>query len=160
MPSRVSDMALRTMLARDHTGVGNPAFSSVLDAARWMAALCVVTAHASSRILVPFQELGDAPLLAHAFYAVNGFGHTAVVVFFVLSGYLVGGKGVVAAAQGRFDTRSYLAARVARLHAVLLPALLLTWGADAASNALSGPPDFRRRRPTTIWMLGRPASTS
>lgn len=129
-------------LAQDRTGLANIGFSSVLDGIRWVAALSVVATHASGRILVPFSELQDASLFATTFYAMTSFGHTAVVVFFVLSGYLVGGKGIVAVARGSFNPRDYLAARTARLYAVLLPALVLTAAADGLSRAIANEGGF------------------
>jgi peptidoglycan/LPS O-acetylase OafA/YrhL len=62
------------------------------------------------------------------FYFLTGLGHQAVVVFFVLSGYLVGGA--VMSAKRRFEWRSYAQARLSRLWTVLLPSLALTFMVD------------------------------
>jgi peptidoglycan/LPS O-acetylase OafA/YrhL len=62
------------------------------------------------------------------FYLLTGLGHQAVVVFFVLSGYLVGGA--VMSAQKRFRWRSYAQARLSRLWTVLLPTLVMTFMID------------------------------
>lgn len=129
-------------ISKDHTHLDNPGFSSLLDAMRWIAALCVVTTHASWRILLPLHEVQDSSLFTTLFYVLSSFGHQAVIIFFVLSGYLVGGKGVVAVARTQFDARNYLSARTARLYAVLLPALILTAISDWLSIRISGGTGF------------------
>ena len=60
------------------------------------------------------------------FYSLTGYGHEAVIVFFVLSGYLVGGKVVEQVIDARFDLLKYVIARVSRLYIVYVPAILLT----------------------------------
>lgn len=52
------------------------------------------------------------------------------MVFFVLSGYFVGGSVLSGLTKGSFSWRGYGTARLARLWTVLLPALLLTLGID------------------------------
>jgi peptidoglycan/LPS O-acetylase OafA/YrhL len=60
------------------------------------------------------------------FYFVTGLGHQAVVVFFVLSGYLVGGSVLKELMEtGRIHLGQYSVSRIVRIHSVLLPALLL-----------------------------------
>jgi peptidoglycan/LPS O-acetylase OafA/YrhL len=129
-------------ISKDHTHIDDPGFSSLLDAMRWIAALCVVTTHASWRTLLPLGEVQDGSLFSTLFYAMTSFGHQAVIIFFVLSGYLVGGKGAIAVARARFDVRDYLSARAARLYAVLLPAIALTALSDWLSNEISGGTGF------------------
>lgn len=129
-------------ISADHTHLDDPGFSSLLDAMRWIAALCVVTTHVSWRILLPLQEAQDSSLFTTLFYGLSSFGHQAVIIFFVLSGYLVGGKGATAVARAQFDVKSYFSARTARLYAVLLPALILTAIADWLSIQISGGTGF------------------
>jgi peptidoglycan/LPS O-acetylase OafA/YrhL len=52
--------------------------------------------------------------------------HQAVIVFFVLSGYFVGGSVLRSVKSARFEWRVYLGKRMSRLWLVLIPALLLT----------------------------------
>ena len=59
-------------------------------------------------------------------YRLSNYGHSAVMIFFVLSGYLVGGSVLRATAAGRWSWRDYLLARGVRLYVVLVPALVLT----------------------------------
>jgi peptidoglycan/LPS O-acetylase OafA/YrhL len=90
-----------------------------------VAAWLVVAEHARSLIFVDYGELQSPGLWAKGFYFLTGFGHEAVMVFFVISGYLVGGKVWSLSREGRFGWRRYLADRASRLYAVLLVALLL-----------------------------------
>lgn len=103
----------------------SPAQSDFLNWSRWMAAWLVVAEHARSLIFVDYGDLKSPGVLAKGFYFLTGFGHEAVIVFFVISGYLVGGKVWSLYREGRFGWRRYLADRASRLYAVLLVALLL-----------------------------------
>ncbi len=60
------------------------------------------------------------------FYLVTGLGHQAVMIFFVLSGFLVGGSVITALQTGKWSWKGYLLRRMSRLWVVLIPALLLT----------------------------------
>jgi peptidoglycan/LPS O-acetylase OafA/YrhL len=55
----------------------------------------------------------------------NSIGHEAVVVFFVLSGLLVGGSVIKLVRSKRWSWKGYLLKRMTRLWVVLIPALLL-----------------------------------
>lgn len=80
-----------------------------------------------------FTDFGtqDHPgLLERLFYFFTGFGHSAVMIFFVMSGFLVGGKVLDRLAQGRFDWQKYGVDRISRLYAVYVLALLLGGGLD------------------------------
>jgi peptidoglycan/LPS O-acetylase OafA/YrhL len=103
----------------------SPAQSDFLNWSRWVAAWLVVAEHARSLVFVDYGELQSPGLWAKGFYFLTGFGHEAVMVFFVISGYLVGGKVWSLYREGRFGWRRYLADRASRLYAVLLVALLL-----------------------------------
>jgi peptidoglycan/LPS O-acetylase OafA/YrhL len=63
----------------------------------------------------------------YAYSAIAGFNHSAVIVFFVLSGFLVGGSFYGEVAHDRENIKVYLIKRLVRLWIVLLPALALTW---------------------------------
>jgi peptidoglycan/LPS O-acetylase OafA/YrhL len=64
------------------------------------------------------------------FFLLTSYGHQAVVVFFVLSGFLVGGSVVDEMRNGRFTWRVYLAKRIARLYPVFLLGLFVGLGMD------------------------------
>jgi peptidoglycan/LPS O-acetylase OafA/YrhL len=96
-----------------------------LDALRGFAAFSVLLSHWRDAFFVDYPKLGHHnPLLASA-YLVTGLGRQWVIVFFVLSGYLVGGSVLRSVGAERWSWRSYITARLTRLYVVLLPALLL-----------------------------------
>src|SRR5262249_22080521 len=71
---------------------------------------------------------------ARIYEATTRLAHSAVVVFFVLSGYVIAWSTL---SRGR-DARRYASARLARLYSVVIPALVLTgvlyfWGSSVAS---------------------------
>jgi peptidoglycan/LPS O-acetylase OafA/YrhL len=103
-----------------------PALSRALDVMRGIAALAVVVQHARTYLFADLRLLPPQPLAVRAVYFLTGFGHAAVMVFFVLSGFLVGGSALAAIEDGRFTWRRYLLQRGTRLWIVLLPALALT----------------------------------
>lgn len=61
---------------------------------RLIAAFVAVIGHARADSFPPYGELSEAQktIASQQFYAVTRFGHEAVIVFFMLSGSLVGGK--------------------------------------------------------------------
>ena len=82
--------------------------------------------HLRAFLFVPFAQLKAPGILAKGFYLVTGLGHQAVMIFFVLSGFLVGGSVITALQRGKWSWRGYLLRRMSRLWVVLIPALLLT----------------------------------
>ncbi len=112
-----------------------------LDLARGLCAIAVCAGHLRSAILVDHSSLSSSSLMQKAFYLATGFGHQAVMVFFVLSGLFVGGA--VLRSRDNFDWKKYSIARLSRLWVVLIPALLITalidfWIANHAPQVLSG----------------------
>jgi len=107
-----------------------------LDWLRGIAALLVLLTHVRLGFFVSWPEVEPASqtILNHGLFFLTRLGHQAVVIFFVLSGYLVGGQAVTQARARRFSLHHYLAARVARLYTVLIPALLLTATVDTLGN--------------------------
>ncbi len=97
-----------------------------LDLIRGCSALLVCLGHLRNAILVDYSELVHSNIAIKAFYALTSFGHQAVMVFFVLSGYFVGGA--VLRTGAKFSWGSYLASRLTRLWVVLIPCLFITWG--------------------------------
>jgi peptidoglycan/LPS O-acetylase OafA/YrhL len=91
----------------------SPAESAWLDALRALAALWVMAAH-----LRLYEITG-----ASAPDWVPGRGHDAVILFFVLSGFLIAHAGAQRFDQG---LRRYTADRAARILSVAVPALLLS----------------------------------
>lgn len=111
-----------------------------LDGLRALAALAVVAGHIRSFWFVDWEHLTLRTSTDYAFYFLTGLGHQAVIVFFVLSGYFVGGSVLGQILGSRWSTTQYVLRRLVRLEVVLLPALLLTlfwdhWGVAAAHGA-------------------------
>ena len=77
-------------------------------------------------MFIPFAQIKSPNVLERGFYFVTGLGHQAVMIFFVLSGFLVGGSVISAHQKGKWSWTGYALRRLTRLWMVLIPALLLT----------------------------------
>jgi peptidoglycan/LPS O-acetylase OafA/YrhL len=100
----------------------------LLDAVRWVSAAAVAIGHAMGLMLS--RQAGDP----HQFLLLNYLSDLrapAVMMFFVISGYLVGGS--VLLKGERFRWRPYVIGRFTRIYIVLVPALLLLVGLDGAA---------------------------
>lgn len=112
-----------------------------LDLIRGCSALAVCLGHLRNAMLLDYPGLENPGIAMKALYAFTSFGHQAVMVFFVLSGYFVGGA--VLRSGAKFSWGSYLVSRLTRLWVVLIPCLMITWGVGLilghyAPGALSG----------------------
>lgn len=114
------------------------AFSLLLDVCRAAAALAVVLGHARGTFLVDFPALAMPTSIDRGVYFL-AFGHQAVMVFFVLSGWLVGGSALVQQWLGTFSARAYALHRISRMWLVLVPSMLLGLCAHAVHLALDAP---------------------
>lgn len=108
-----------------------------LDLVRGMAALMVCAGHIRNFLFVDFGEVINPNIFDKLFYFATGFGHQAVIIFFVLSGYFVGGSVWSQLAQNKFSWVEYSLLRLSRLWVVLLPALVATWCFDSLGMFLS-----------------------
>ncbi len=108
-----------------------------LDLLRGGAALLVCTGHLRAFLFVNLSSIASPTVVEYGFYAVTALGHQAVIAFFALSGYLVGGGACKAILDGRFVWRDYILRRLTRLWVVIIPALFLTLLLDALGLALS-----------------------
>lgn len=98
-----------------------PAYSVHMDAIRALAAFLVLAGHARMLFFGDHQlHAGDAT----GGMKTLGLGGQAVIVFFVLSGFLVGNSAWRAVRNGRWSWRKYLFQRMTRLWIVLIPALI------------------------------------
>lgn len=95
-----------------------------LDAIRAACAIAVCAGHLRAATLVDHASLDTPSALSKLFYLSTGLGHQAVIVFFVLSGFFVGGAALRRA--DAFDPTRYAIARLTRLWIVLIPALAAT----------------------------------
>jgi peptidoglycan/LPS O-acetylase OafA/YrhL len=111
-----------------------------LDAARGLAALAVALNHLRNFLFVDYSQVPSPSLWDRFFYFATGIGRESVMVFFVLSGFLIGGSVLKSLEEGKWSWRIYFSNRLSRLWAVLIPALLLgllwdTWGASLTGGA-------------------------
>lgn len=105
-------------------------FSIYLDLMRFVAALLVVVYHSNVRLIVADQ----LPFSSH--------GHAAVIVFFVLSGYVISHM----AATREAAPVDYWASRLSRFYSLTIPAVLLCPLLDSWGEALA--PQFYGERTT------------
>ena len=98
------------------------------DALRAVAAVLVMASHVRDVFLTAYQPGFGA--IAWIFYVLTSFGHPAVIVFFVLSGFWITKVVVERQGAGTWSWGGYLLDRVTRLWVVLLPALCLGAAAD------------------------------
>lgn len=99
-----------------------------LDLLRFLAALTVVIVHMRGAAFVEYGALAETdktPIVTIA-YAITRVAHEAVLFFFVLSGFLVGGRAFSRIAQGTFRPTDYAIDRFVRIMLPLIPALGLT----------------------------------
>ena len=99
--------------------------SVLLDLIRGLAAIAVCLGHWRNVFFVDYPEIGSDRLVFAIPYVMTSGGHQAVVIFFVLSGFLVGGSVVRALRKGTWSWKQYLTHRLVRLWLVLIPALAL-----------------------------------
>lgn len=109
-----------------------------LDAIRGFAAFSVLLMHWRNAFFLDYHDLPHQNAVFKLAYFISGLGHQWVIVFFVMSGYLVGGSVVRSRRQNRWSWRSYLLTRLTRLYIVLIPALVLGGLADWAGMHLPG----------------------
>jgi peptidoglycan/LPS O-acetylase OafA/YrhL len=109
-----------------------------LDALRGFAAFSVLLNHLRDALFVDYDAIARHNPLMSAAYLVSGLGRQWVIVFFVLSGYLVGGSVLRSVGSGSWSWRAYLLARLSRLYVVLLPALLLGGALDWLGMHMAG----------------------
>ncbi len=99
--------------------------SVLLDSLRGAAALMVCLAHWSYLFFIDYPQVTAHRRLLYFPYIVCSAGHQAVVIFFVMSGYLVGGHVLRALRTSRWSWHNYLIQRGTRLWVVLVPALIM-----------------------------------
>lgn len=109
--------------------------SQFLDAARWMSAFAVVVSHACGLMLVSASQAAQRTIALRLFFSLENSGHVAVMIFFVVSGFLVGGQELVRILDGKhFDMSRYSIQRFSRIYVVLIPALFATVILDYAGQ--------------------------
>jgi peptidoglycan/LPS O-acetylase OafA/YrhL len=99
-----------------------------LDLMRGIAALLVFLGHVRASCFVEFGALppDQKGLLTKLLFGITRTGHEAVMVFFVLSGFLVGGQIIKSVRHGDFDIAAYTLERCTRIFLPLIPACVFT----------------------------------
>lgn len=120
------------------------------DLIRGVSALAVLASHLRAMLLVDFTAIQNPNPAHKIFYFLSGLGHEAVMVFFVLSGFFVGGN--VIKNREKFSWVSYANARLCRLYVVLIPALVLTLILDTVTGWYA--PGALEGSLTAIWNSG------
>jgi peptidoglycan/LPS O-acetylase OafA/YrhL len=148
-----------------------------LDAVRGLAALVVVLGHTRSlyftSIAAPPASVisGTVADVARSKDAVATslssvaaprvkitIGNEAVMIFFVLSGFLVGGSVLRSLRKNTWSWSDYLTKRLTRLWVVLVPALLAGFVIDRAGIALFGPQSIYGSPAGQVIVVGNLAS--
>lgn len=108
-----------------------------LNLLRFVAAFLVVVGHVRQMFVVDYSQVAASPLTM-AEYLLTSLASPAVMVFFVLSGYWVGGAALAGFRSGTFAWQNYIASRLVRLWLVLVPAIALTAIADVVGAHVWG----------------------
>ncbi len=97
-----------------------------LDALRFIAAFMVLLSHTRNTFCPAYGDLSieQQNIFSMAFTLFCRMGHEAVIVFFVLSGFLVGGRGFERIKNGSMNVCSYAIDRFARITPPLLAAIV------------------------------------
>jgi len=98
------------------------ALSHFLNFSRALAALLVLFFHIRTTLVVPYDALDVHNWLARGTYIISTFGHDAVIIFFVLSGYLVGGAALRIDVTSSNGFQPYAIDRGVRIGPVLIAA--------------------------------------
>ena len=109
-----------------HSQAGDDCWHSVvISLLRGLAAIEVAAAHLRADVYPGMRTVVDPSIWFKGFTFATGFAHHAVLVFFVISGWLVGGSLLDKIRQPN-AIASYAIDRVTRLWTVLMPTFVLT----------------------------------
>ena len=99
-----------------------------LDWLRFIASLLVVVSHARGGLWVDWGRLAfeSKTIYTAVLFAVTRLGGESVLIFFVLSGFLVGGKLIERLENKSFEIHIYVIDRFTRIWIPLVPALFLS----------------------------------
>lgn len=102
-------------------------FSNKLNALRAIAAIFVMLGHVRGAYFVSYNDLipESKNIFNFLFFAITRLGHQFVIVFFVLSGFLVGGLSLNAQFKGKLSIKKYFIKRITRMWVVLIPTLII-----------------------------------
>lgn len=96
-----------------------------LDLLRGLAAILVLIGHWKIMFFVDYPNISAHRIWFAIPYVLCSAGHQAVLIFFVLSGYLISSSVFRSLDRDQWQWRSYLTHRFVRLWIVLIPGLIL-----------------------------------
>lgn len=108
---------------------------------RFLAAALVMVEHVCWHNRMAWEDVPAASRTAWRFALLvpTRLGRESVLLFFVISGFLVGGATIRRVREGTFDPGAYALDRVTRLYVPLLPALGLTMAVSVACGVPISP---------------------
>jgi len=117
----------------------SPSLSRALDILRALAAFFVVANHIGEALFVFEDHLDPFNLLMFQFLYL---GHHAVMLLFVVSGFLIGRAAIQCFTTDKQKVFDYGVDRITRIYVVLIPALILGCLCDQILLAVSTGPEF------------------
>lgn len=146
--------ALPRLRLLSESQLGEDSYHSILiSALRALAALQVAAAHLRAEFFPGLRTLDNPALWYQALAFFTGFAHQAVIVFFLISGWLVGGSFLNK--MGQPDAlRLYAIDRITRLWTVLIPTFVLILAFGILGGAIDPlNPDFSPANPYSATTL-------
>jgi peptidoglycan/LPS O-acetylase OafA/YrhL len=125
MPTRLGVLQPKRDTVPVRELVMNSGTSDFLNTSRWIAAFFVVLGHVYHISIADYRHVAQPNLLLRGVNFFGEFGYTAVIVFFVISGFLVGGQAIVNFKRKGFNVTDYFVHRFSRIYTVLIPALIV-----------------------------------
>ncbi len=119
----------------------------LLDFLRATAALLVLFGHTRRAYFHYTDVLAQPGLFLKLFYFITSLEGAAVVIFFVLSGFLIGGSLADSMQRGSLDLLRYLIARFVRIYIVYIPALVIIGALFLFGSILLSDPGAVDNRP-------------
>ncbi len=127
------------LIFQSHSQPGDDCWHSVLiSLLRGLAAIAVAAAHLRADMYPGLRTVTDPSIWFKGFTFTTGFAHHAVLVFFVISGWLVGGS-LLDKIRQPDAIASYAIDRVTRLWTVLIPTFVLTLLFGLGTGVISAP---------------------
>jgi peptidoglycan/LPS O-acetylase OafA/YrhL len=126
---------LQVRLLRQGDTGADQAHSLAIALLRGLAAIQVAAAHLRAEMYPGLRSVADPGLVYQALAFFTGFAHQAVLLFFLISGWLVGGSLLDKIGQPQ-ALSGYAIDRLSRLWTVLLPTFVLMLLAGLASGQL------------------------
>jgi peptidoglycan/LPS O-acetylase OafA/YrhL len=135
-PSKISPFPISSTLpSQALPSEQHPARYPNLDLIRGIAACAVAVCHGRNLFFQDYDSVQSPGTLCKSFYLMSGLGHQAVIVFFVLSGFVICNSIHSSRHRGTWSWRAYLISRLTRLWVVLIPAIILGFALDKIGSS-------------------------